>query len=404
VSLGSRLIRPRLAKQRQRRPRAHAPGHDGAGARAGALSPSPAALIAPRKIHPRPPPAGGKPDVSADKPNALWTADYKGWWRTGDLKRCQPLTVRDQHSRFVLAGHVCRSPQLQEALQLFERLFELHGIPERILTDNGTPFVAPSSRFGLTRLSAWWLSLGIDHLRSRKGTPAGNGGHERMHRDIAFEVEAIAAATYEDQQRACDLWKADFNNCRPHEALGMKTPSQVYKPSATSYAEKKIELLYPERMLVRTLSGRGFIKYRSTSSTAARPARTGIVPTDIGHDSRLQLFDRRLNSDFAEPRQRREREAAHRSSSFTPIFGSTGTHSSLPLRALNERGGRGGSMRSCRCDSSHSVSASAASCSMSCPGGAKVWQPGAGRKVGQQGLTLLRDDRRVPHSHRTVSR
>jgi putative transposase len=86
-----------------------------------------------------------------------------------------------------------------------------------------------------------------------------------MHRDIAFEVEAIAAATAEDQQRACDLWKADFNNCRPHEALGMKTPSQVYRRSAAPYAARKIELLYPERMLVRTVSGRGFIKYRSTT-------------------------------------------------------------------------------------------------------------------------------------------
>src|SRR5258708_6541450 len=82
----------------------------------------------------------------------------------GDLTRWDPLTGRDQRSRFVFAVHVCRSPQLEEALQLFERLFELYGIPERILTDNGTPFVAPSSRFGLTRLSAWWLSLGIDHL------------------------------------------------------------------------------------------------------------------------------------------------------------------------------------------------------------------------------------------------
>src|SRR5437899_8172481 len=85
-----------------------------------------------------------------------------------------------------------------------------------------------------------------------------------MHRDMAMEVEAIAAASAEDQQRACDLWRADFNNCRPHESLGMKTPSHVYTPSATSYAGKKVDLLYPERMLVRTVSGRGFIKYRST--------------------------------------------------------------------------------------------------------------------------------------------
>ena len=111
-------------------------------------------LIVPRKVHPKRPPASGKPDVSADQPNALWTADYKGWWRTGDLKRCEPLTVRDQHSRFVLAVHVCRSPRIDEALRLFDRLFELHGLPQRILTDNGTPFVANNSRFGLTRLSA----------------------------------------------------------------------------------------------------------------------------------------------------------------------------------------------------------------------------------------------------------
>lgn len=221
-----------------------------------------AGLIVSRKLHPKRPPDTPKPDVTADKPNSLWTADYKGWWRTADMRRCEPLTVRDQFSRFVLAVHVCRSPRIEEALQVFERLFELHGLPERILTDNGAPFVAPSSRFGLTRLSAWWLSLGIEHLRTRRGTPADNGGHERMHRDMALELEAISAATFEEQQRACDLWRADFNNCRPHEALGMRTPSQFYKPSATPFVGGKVELLYPERMLLRTVSGAGFIKFQ----------------------------------------------------------------------------------------------------------------------------------------------
>ncbi len=219
-----------------------------------------AGLIVRRRLHPRPAPDTPKPDASAEKPNALWTADYKGWWRTGDQRRCEPLTVRDQFSRFVLAVHVCRSPRIEEALSVFERLFELYGLPERILTDNGTPFVAASSRFGLTRLSAWWLSLGIEHLRSRRGTPADNGGHERMHRDMALELEAISAPTFEEQQRACDLWRADFNNCRPHEALGMKTPAQVYKPSATPFVGSKVELLYPERMSLRTVSGSGFIR------------------------------------------------------------------------------------------------------------------------------------------------
>jgi putative transposase len=204
-----------------------------------------------------------KPKVAATRPNALWTADYKGWWRTGDLKRCEPLTVRDQFSRFVFAVHICRSPQIVEAMLLFERLFELHGIPDVILTDNGNPFVAPNSQFGLTKLSAWWISLGIEHVRARKGTPSDNGGHERMHRDIAMEVEALSAPNPEEQQRACDLWRTDFNNCRPHEALGMKTPAQVYKSNPASYSGKRVELVYPPHMLVRLVSGKGFFKLQS---------------------------------------------------------------------------------------------------------------------------------------------
>lgn len=95
-------------------------------------------LVVARRTRPKRLPATGKPDVRADEPNALWTADYKGWWGTGDMKRCEPLTVRDQHSRFVLAVHVSHSAHLAEARQVFERLFELHGLPERILTDNGS--------------------------------------------------------------------------------------------------------------------------------------------------------------------------------------------------------------------------------------------------------------------------
>jgi transposase InsO family protein len=223
-----------------------------------------------------------KPSVTADAPNALWTTDYKGWWRVGDMKRCEPLTVRDQYSRFVLAVHVCRSPQIEEAMQLFERLFELHGIPKTILTDNGNPFVAPQSRFGLTRLSAWWVSLGIEHVRTRKATPSDNGGHERMHRDIAMEVEALCAPDLEQQQRACDLWRADFNNCRPHEALGMKPPAQVYKSNPATYSGKRIELVYPEHMLVRTVSGAGFFKLQGKMipiSIALTGFSIGIDPT-----------------------------------------------------------------------------------------------------------------------------
>jgi transposase InsO family protein len=125
-------------------------------------------MVAKRKVRLKHAVPIAKPNLRADRPNALWAADYKGWWRTGDLKRCELLTVRDQFSRFVLAVDACRSPQIEEAMLLFERLFEVHGIPEMILTDNGNPFVAFHSRFGLTRLSAWWVSLGIEHVRTAR--------------------------------------------------------------------------------------------------------------------------------------------------------------------------------------------------------------------------------------------
>ena len=239
-------------------------------------------MVAKRKVRLKHAVPMAKPNITADRPNVLWTADYKGWWRTGDLKRCEPLTVRDQFSRFVLAVHVCRSPQIHEAMQLFERLFELHGIPDVILTDNGNPFVAPNSRFGLTKLSAWWVSLGIEHVRTRKAKPSDNGGHERMHRDIALEVEAISAPNTDEQQRACDLWRVDFNNCRPHEALGMKPPAQLYKSNPESYSGKRVELVYPQHMMVRTVSGRGFFKLHGKLlplSVALAGFTIGIDPT-----------------------------------------------------------------------------------------------------------------------------
>ena len=220
-------------------------------------------LIAKRRVREKPSLPSTKPDASADKPNALWTADYKGWWRTGDMKRCEPLTVRDQFSRFVLAVHVCRSPKLEESMSLFDRLFELYGLPDRILTDNGNPFVSLRNKFGLTRLSAWWLALGVEHLRTRRGTPADNGAHERLHRDIAVEVEAAAAANSVDQQRVCDAWRIDFNNNRPHEALGMRTPAELYKPDGTFYTGRAVDMVYPERMLVRLVSGSGSIRHRT---------------------------------------------------------------------------------------------------------------------------------------------
>jgi transposase InsO family protein len=135
------------------------------------------------------------PIVAATAPNEVWTVDFKGWWRTADGSRAEPLTVRDGYSRFVLAIEVMQTPDGKAAKAAFEKLFEPYGLPACIQVDNGSPFVSTRARGGLTVLSAWWVSLGIRIVRGRPGHPQDNGAHERMHLDMRFELEDAAAAT-----------------------------------------------------------------------------------------------------------------------------------------------------------------------------------------------------------------
>ena len=146
------------------------------------------------------------PTVTADSPNDVWTVDFKGWWRTLNGDRCEPLTVRDAASRFMLAA-VVTSTKKRDVRPVFERLFRRHGVPRAIQCDNGSPFVAVQARAGLSGLSAWWVSLGIRILRSRPGCPQDNGGHERMHSDVRADVQARPAANRDEQQRAIDRLK-----------------------------------------------------------------------------------------------------------------------------------------------------------------------------------------------------
>ena len=158
------------------------------------------------------------PQVHPQRCNEVWTVDFKGWWRARDGERCQPLTVRDAFSRYVLAVHQCQSTT-DAVREVFERLFARHGVPEAIQCDNGTPFVAVRARGGISQLSAWWLSLGIRLVRSRPGCPQDNGGHERMHVNLAGDLQNEPAATRQAQQREFDRWRQEFNHVRPHDAL-----------------------------------------------------------------------------------------------------------------------------------------------------------------------------------------
>ncbi len=200
------------------------------------------------------------PAVEANAPNDVWTVDFKGWWRTTNGDRCEPLTVRDAFSRYVLAIVVC-STKLRDVRPVFERLFRRYGVPKAIQCDNGVPFVAVHSRAGLSALSAGWVAQGIRLVRSRPGCPQDNGGHERMHADVRADVQAHPAANRQEQQRAIDRWRQEFNHVRPHQALGGKTPAEVYKgaerhrPDTGTYA-------YAKHFYVRPVDSNGSMYLR----------------------------------------------------------------------------------------------------------------------------------------------
>src|SRR5690606_9917653 len=165
----------------------------------------------------------------AEEVNDVWTVDFKGWWHTLDGVRCEPLTVRDEKSRYVLEVRSMATAKTEAVRAVFEQLFHQHGLPKAIRSDNGSPFAARSAVMGLSRLSAWWLALGIDLERGRPGKPQDNGAHERMHLDIRNELEQCASEDLERQQAAFDIWRKTFNEERPHEALGMRTPAELYR-------------------------------------------------------------------------------------------------------------------------------------------------------------------------------
>jgi transposase InsO family protein len=215
----------------------------------------------------------------AERPNHVWTIDFKGWWYTRDRGRFEPLTIRDDFSRYVLCARALGDARTESVRGQMIRVFERHGLPEVIRSDNGSPFAARNSPLGLSRLSAWWLSLGISLDRIPPGRPDQNGGHERMHRDIAWEVEKSAAPDAPTQQAALDVWRRTFNEERPHEALGMRVPHEVYQESPRKFDPTPVELVYPPGYLVRQVGGTGSVKLhnrRINVSLALRGLTIGL--------------------------------------------------------------------------------------------------------------------------------
>lgn len=194
--------------------------------------------------------------------NEVWSADFKGWFRTGDGVRCEPLTVADGYSRYLLACQAVPRIGVAEVRPIFERLFREHGLPRALRTDNGSPFANLSALGGLTKLSVWLLKLDILPERIAPGRPAQNGRHERMHRTLAAEPAQPPAASLAEQQRKFDLWREDFNHQRPHEALGQRCPGTVYAVSPRGFPERLQTWDYPADQHIQRVSRDGYIRWQ----------------------------------------------------------------------------------------------------------------------------------------------
>ena len=194
-----------------------------------------------RRYRPR---AQGTPLSQPLQPNDLWCADYKGEFMLADHRYCYPLTVSDFASRFLLACDALSSTAESFAFVVFERAFKDFGLPRAIRTDNGVPFACPRALFGLSKLSVWWLRLGIEIERIRPGHPQQNGRHERMHLTLKKEATRPAAKNLLQQQARFDAFIDYYNQERPHQALAMRCPAELYDPSPRPYRGLE-ELDYP---------------------------------------------------------------------------------------------------------------------------------------------------------------
>jgi len=202
----------------------------------------------------------GKPSSLMLAANDLWSADYKGQFRTGNGRYCYPLTVADGFSRYLLGCQALNSTAVAEAKPVFTRLFREYGLPRRIRTDNGVPF-ATNTLARLSSLSAWWVRLGIVPELIEPGKPQQNGRHERMHRTLKAETTRPAANSLRAQQRKFDRFREEFNNERPHEALDQQTPAACYHASPREMPSKLPPLEYPDRFEVRYVSANGGIRW-----------------------------------------------------------------------------------------------------------------------------------------------
>lgn len=218
-----------------------------------------AGLVVPRRRRPHPG-HPGRGTTAMDAPNTVWTADFKGHFKTRDGQYCYPLTIVDGFSRYLLACRALRSTAHEGVSAVFLQLFREYGLPGVIRTDNGVPF-ASQALHRLSRLHVWWIKLGIQPELNEPSHPEQNGRHERMHRDLKAEATRPPAASARGQQRLFDRFRQEYNDLRPHEALAQQTPATQYRPSVCPYSDTLSAPQYPAHFEVRRVSHNGGIRW-----------------------------------------------------------------------------------------------------------------------------------------------
>jgi transposase InsO family protein len=217
-----------------------------------------AGLVQGRRRRVRVPPTLGGLTV-AERPNHVWAVDYKGWVRLGDGRRCEPLTVTDSFSRYLVALEGCESTKGAQAHPIFERAFAEHGLPEVIRSDNGAPFASVGVT-GLSALGVWWAKLGIDHERTQPGKPQQNGRHERFHLTLKEAMEPLSS-DWSAQVERFTAFRSDYNHQRPHQALSQTPPARHYAPSPRPLPTRLPEPDYPCEADIRRVRLNGEIRW-----------------------------------------------------------------------------------------------------------------------------------------------
>lgn len=223
------------------------------------------------------------------QPNEVWTVDFKGWFTLGNGQRCDPLTVCDRYSHYILATRAQPNQQFKGTLRSFRALMRQAGLPEIIRCDLGTPFAS----IGLGRLSAlsvWWIEQGIEVEFTRPASPQDNGSHERMHRDFKAEVAASPSPNFSAQQRRFERWRHEYNHERPHEALGQRPPADLYHRSNRRLNENDKPLVYPRHLEVKTISTSGHLAHEGRNYHVGEAFIGKRVGLDHRKDGTTELY------------------------------------------------------------------------------------------------------------------